>query len=117
MSNASLPWLELDEFRFHHVLPTLPGATLVLFGQPHCGACRVWHARLPRLVPPRIRQLCYVDIAVSSALAHEFELFHLPALALYDNGAFHTMVNAPLEREKLAEAIQIALASPPSEAP
>lgn len=49
-----MPWLNLDEFDFHHTLPGLPGLTLVLFGQPGCGACRLWHARLPALHPPTI---------------------------------------------------------------
>ncbi|CUA81366.1 Thioredoxin [Gulbenkiania indica] len=112
-----MPWLNLDEFDFHHTLPGLPGLTLVLFGQPGCGACRLWHARLPALHPPTITHLVYVDVAESLALAREFEIFHLPALALYRNGTFHRWINAPPEAGSLAQAVQMALALPADDAP
>ena len=117
MPSPRFSWLVLDEFNFHHTLPTLPGNTLVLFGQPGCGSCRSWQHQLPALCPSVIDHLVYVDVAVSLALAREFEIFHLPALALYKNGAFHTMVNAPLSATALNRALQNALDAPPDEAP
>lgn len=96
---------------------TQTGTALVLFGQPGCGTCRVAKARLPDLLPPTVDTLFEVDVAVSSALANEFELFHLPALALYQNGAFHAWVNTPLERNRLTTAIHKALLAAPEEAP
>ncbi|TCP15724.1 thioredoxin [Crenobacter luteus] len=110
-------WRPLTEFDFHPTTSANPGVALVLFGQPFCGACKVARARLPTLLPDVIGTLYEVDVALSGALAHEFELFHLPALALYQNGAFHAWVNAPLEASSLAEAIHRALDAPAEEAP
>lgn len=110
-------WRPLTEFDFHHTLMAQPGTALVLFGQPGCGTCRVAKARLPALLPPIVDALFEVDVAVSTALANEFELFHLPALALYQNGTFHAWVNTPLERNSLATAIHKALLAAPEDAP
>lgn len=110
-------WRRLTEFDYHATTSAGPGVALVMFGQPHCGACKVAHARLPHLLPDTVGALFDVDVAISGALAHEFELFHLPALALYKNGAFHAWVNAPLEASSLAEAIHFALDAPAEEAP
>jgi len=110
-------WLQLNEFDFHQRLAAHDGAVLVMFGQPHCGACKAWQRVLPRWRPDNIAALAYVDVAVSSALAHEFELFHLPAFVLYKNGAFHAWVNAPFSRQGLNDAVQGALSSAAEEAP
>ncbi|MDN0084838.1 thioredoxin family protein [Crenobacter sp. SG2305] len=117
MPTPSPDWLLLDEFNFHPHLAASQGAVLVMFGQPHCGACRAWYRMLPRWRPDQLDALAYVDVAVSSALAHEFELFHLPAFVLYKNGAFHAWVNAPFSQQGLIEAVQSALSSAPEEAP
>ncbi|RXZ44129.1 thioredoxin domain-containing protein [Crenobacter cavernae] len=110
-------WRRLDEFGYHATTSANPGVALVLFGQPHCGACKAAKARLPLQLPDTVATLFDVDVAVSGALAHEFELFHLPALALYKNGAFHAWVNAPLEASTLAEQIHLALDAPAAEVP
>lgn len=110
-------WQPLSEFDFHHVTARQAGQALVLFGQAACGACRAAKARLPLLLPDSVTTLFEVDVAVSSALAHEFELFHLPALALYNNGAFHAWVNAPLTQQDLAAAIHNALLAAPADMP
>lgn len=110
-------WQPLNEFDFHHTTAAHPGVALVLFGQASCGACRAAKARLPQLLPVSVTTLYEVDVAVSSALAYEFELFHLPALALYQNGAFHAWVNAPLEQHRLAQVIQSALLAAPEDTP
>lgn len=43
--------------------------------------------------------------------------FSICALALYKNGAFHAMVNAPLSATALNRALQNALDAPPDDAP
>lgn len=110
-------WQPLTEFDFHHTTAAHSGVALVLFGQASCGACRAAKTHLPRLLPAAVETLFEVDIAVSSALAHEFELFHLPAMALYQNGAFHAWVNAPLEAAGLSTAVHNALLAAPEEMP
>jgi hypothetical protein len=58
----SARWLQLDEFGFHHTLASLPGNTLVLFGQPGCSACRAWRQLLDSWQPDGLQQLAYVDV-------------------------------------------------------
>ena len=110
-------WQPLSKFDFHHTTAAHSGVALVLFGQAGCGACRAAKTHLPRLLPTSVDALFEVDVAVSSALAYEFELFHLPALALYQNGAFHAWVNAPLTQQDLVNAIQSALLASPEDTP
>jgi thiol-disulfide isomerase/thioredoxin len=110
-------WRPLNEFDYHHTLMAQDGVALVLFGQPGCGACRVAKQRLPELLPASVPTLFEVDVAQSTALANEFELFHLPALALYRDGEFHAWLNAPLERIALGTAVERALREPAQEAP
>jgi len=117
MVDALQPWLPLDEFDFHHTTATHQGVALVLFGQAGCGACRAAKTHLPRLLPATVDTLFDVDVAESSALAHEFELFHLPAMALYKNGAFHAWLSAPLTQQDLEQAIHSALLAAPEETP
>jgi thiol-disulfide isomerase/thioredoxin len=110
-------WQPLSEFDFHHTLMAQQGVALVLFGQPGCGACRVAKQRLPELLPAEVATLFEVDVAQSTALANEFELFHLPALVLYRDGEFHAWLDAPLERAALSATVEQALNEPAQETP
>jgi hypothetical protein len=62
----------LDEFHYHQCLHQTPGKSLVLFGSPGCGACRVAERRLPEAAAEDIR-LFRVDAQASPGLARPAE--------------------------------------------
>ena len=116
MSAAAMRWQSLDEFDFDSRLAARPGISVVMFGQPHCGACRGWRQQLPHWLAEDIG-LYYVDVAVATALARRFGLFHLPDFALYRDGAFHAMWRSAFERQELGRSLQAALQAPAQEEP
>ncbi len=109
---------QLDQFDFHERLSALPGASLVMFSSPDCGGCR--HLRqvlgIVRREHPEWR-VFEVDVARDLALAHEFEIFHLPALFLFNDGDFHCELQTLAQTEAVIEAATQALIRPPDDAP
>jgi thiol-disulfide isomerase/thioredoxin len=106
----------LDEFRYHHRLRDVGGVALVLFSSPTCGTCRTVERRLPESVTAGIR-LFLVDVQQSPALARAHDIFHLPALLLYREGAFHARLDCQVTPAALEGAINAALAAPAQEEP
>jgi thioredoxin-like negative regulator of GroEL len=110
-------WQPLDEFDLDARLAAAPGVSLVMFGQPHCGACRGWQTQLPAWLAGSGVQLWYADVARSQALAHRFELFQLPAFALYRDGRFHAMWQSAFSQAAVRAALAATLAASPQEEP
>lgn len=106
----------LTEFDFYPRLGQSAGASLVLFSGPHCGACRRAEAVLPQALAG-VAHLFRVDVEKSTALAREYEIFHLPAMLLFVDGHFHAPIESPLLPEKLRQAVMTALTLPAEEAP
>jgi thioredoxin 1 len=108
----------LDQFDFHHHIGETRGPALVLFHTPGCASCRQWKRLLGDYA---IRHggvaLYQVDVQQNMALAHEFGLFHLPALFLYLDGRFHCEVQSEARLEHMHSAIGAALEAPAQEAP
>lgn len=108
----------LDQFDFHDRIGRVRGPALVLFHAPGCAACRHWkqlladYARLQDNI-----SLYQVDVQRDMALAHEFGLYHLPALFLFLNGQFHCEFQSEARVEHIRQALDAALRSPPQEAP
>lgn len=109
-------WQPLDEFCFDAVLAQQAGNSLVMFGQPLCAACQGWRRQLPQWLGADI-QLFYVDVAVATALARRFELFHLPDFALYRDGVFHCLWRSAFDREEVGRSLSAALQQPAQEEP
>jgi thioredoxin-like negative regulator of GroEL len=111
-------FIALDQFSFHHQLADTQGIAIVMCYKHACGSCKKWQQVLLAYqhLHPAIA-LFSVDIEKESALAHELELFHLPALYLYTNGQFHCELQAEASLSKLEQAVQTALQAPPSEQP
>lgn len=107
----------MTEFDFYPRLGRSAGASLVLFSGPHCGACRRAEAVLPQAMAGAVAQLFRVDVEKSTALAREYEIFHLPAMLLFVDGHFHAAIASPLLPEKLRQAVTTALTLPAEEAP
>jgi len=108
----------LDEFGFHQKLAQTPGLALVMFTGQGCSSCRAWKRLLTdyRTHRPDLT-LFEVDAGHAQALAHEFGIFHLPALFLYRAGHFHGELDCAARPETLDTAIAALLAAPAQEAP
>ncbi|HEU0283053.1 MAG TPA: thioredoxin family protein [Gallionella sp.] len=112
-----MQFCSLTEFDFYPRLAGSPGASLVLFSGPHCGACRRAEAVLPQALAGAVAHLFKVDVEQATALAREYEVFHLPALLLFVDGHFHANIESPLLPQKLRQAVETALTLPAEEAP
>jgi len=109
--------VELTEFDFHPRIARSPGVSLVMFSGPDCGSCRRLEKLLPCLAAGRAAHLYKVDVQTSTALAREYEVFHLPGLFLFVDGRFHAPLHAEPVMEKFSAAIDQALNEPPHEEP
>ena len=108
----------LDQFDFHHRLANQTGLALVMFTAPGCGACRHLRGVLDEVGRQRPEwRLFDVDVQRDQALAHEFELFHLPTLFVYSAGTFHCRLDSEAQPAAIIAATEAALASPAGEAP
>ncbi len=116
MSQTSLT--PLDQFNFHRTVSATRGVSLVFFSSRECSSCRLWKHLLIQYPQhdPGVT-LFEVDAQRDMALTREFEVFHLPALFLYRDGDFHCALQCEARTEKIALAIQAALAAPAQEPP
>ena len=105
----------LDEFDYHPRLSSQAGPALVLFSSPGCGTCRVVEGRLRTMALDL--PLFKVDVQCSQALARAFDIFHLPTLLLYRDGAYHARLNCEITPASLQQASDQSLAAPAEEEP
>lgn len=108
---------ELTEFDFHARIAQSAGVSLVLFSSPDCGSCRHMESVIPVLAGGCVAHLYKVDVQKSTALAHEYEVFHLPSLFLFVDGRFHAPLHGEPVPVKFANAIDQALGAPAHEEP
>lgn len=108
----------LDAFNYHHRLRECRGLALVIFTAPACGACRSWLQMLGAYRRQRPEIMIFeVDTEQDIALAREFDVHHLPALFLYQDGLFHAAIACAATPDKLNGAIKAALEQPAEDAP
>jgi thiol-disulfide isomerase/thioredoxin len=109
---------KLDQFEFHHVLEESPGISVVFFTAPNCGSCRAMKQALGLVLEQQGNWNVFeVDAARDLALVREFDVFHLPALFVYKDGAFHAPLQVtPLTNEIIA-AVNSLVKLEPVEAP
>lgn len=108
--------IALDEFDYHHRLAHTRGIALVLFSSPQCGTCRVVERHLATGAPAATT-LFRVDVQRATALARAFEVFHLPTLLLYRDGAYHARLDCEVTPAALDAAIARALVLPAQDEP
>ena len=108
---------ELNEFDFYPTLADCSGVSVVMFSGPDCGTCRKLEKILPRLLAGRAVQLYKVDVQRSTALARAYEVFHLPSLFVFVDGAYHGPLHAEPTVEKFSRALAALLAAPAQEEP
>lgn len=91
---------------------------VVFFTSSDCGACH--HLRaifIQYLQEYNDLQVFEVDAAISSALTHEFDIFHLPSLFLYHDGRYHCEFHCEALPIKIHQALRKALLITPEEEP
>ncbi len=113
----TLAWQPLAGPDLHRFIEASPGRVLLMFGSRACGTCRAAHDRVPSLAEGHVDALVHVDAEVGAALVREYEVFHLPALFLFQAGRYHAALHAPLVPVEFGRAIDLALAGPAQEAP
>jgi thioredoxin 1 len=108
----------LDQFNFHHILAETDGVSLVYFTAPACSSCKrlkwVFEHHPDKFV---MLNLFEVDAQRDMALTHEFNVFHLPSLFLFNDGEFHAEIHAEPLPDAIIAAVEAALAESPREAP
>lgn len=108
----------LDQFTFYARLADTRGPALVFFSAAACASCRHWKLLLHAYAEtPGAAPVYEVDAGVDQALAREFEIFHLPALFLFMDGAYHRPIDCEARLPTLRAAVAEALALPALEAP
>lgn len=108
----------LDQFDFHHRLNDSAGVAIVMFGAAGCGGCRHLRRVLQEVAGRRPDwRLFEVDAHRDAALCNEFEVFHLPSMFLFLDGAFHCALHAEARPAAIVAATEAALAAPAEEAP
>ncbi|MEW6132859.1 MAG: thioredoxin family protein [Pseudomonadota bacterium] len=108
---------ELNEFDFHPRLAASPGVSVVMFSGPDCGACRQLEKQLPAWLGEKASRLYKVDVQKSTALAHAFEVFHLPSLFVFVDGRYHASLSAEAAPLPMRAALEKLLREPAHEEP
>lgn len=108
----------LNQFDFHHTLEARKGRSIVFFSSSSCRSCAFWKQLLVTYKERHPEMEVYeVDAKRDQALAEEFGLFHLPALYLYSDGAYHAELQCEADLKKLELAVDTALRNPAQEVP
>ncbi|MCU0767718.1 MAG: thioredoxin family protein [Gammaproteobacteria bacterium] len=108
----------LTQFDFHQRLTETPGISLVCFTAAGCGSCRQMRQALQGLHASRPALSVFeVDAQHEPGLVREFDVFHLPSLFLYRAGEYHRPLEAEPLPDRLAAALDAALALPALDPP
>lgn len=100
--------IELNDGTADRFLLDAPGLSLLVFHSLTCGNCRQARERLPEMDLP-VQRLCWVDAGDNGGLVERYEVFHLPAMFVIRDGAFHGPVQARLEEWDIRQQISLAL--------
>ncbi len=108
----------LDDLNFHHTLAETPGAALVVFTAPNCGACRSFKQAMEIFLQEyQPLPVFEVDAVHNGGLVNALDVFHLPALFLYVDGHYHHELKCEALPVRIHHAIQTALSLPAEEEP
>lgn len=117
-SPAVSEFRSLEQFEFHHIIEQTPGVALVMFETAACGACKRFRQLLcDHAVRDHRVTVFTVDAGRDQALTREFEVFHLPAMFVYVDGAYQGQLQCRAEPGDFARALAELLERPAQEAP
>jgi thiol-disulfide isomerase/thioredoxin len=108
----------LNDLNFHHVLGRTPGAALVFFTAPDCGACKHLKQALGMFLQVYSPLPVFeVDAVHNGGLVNALDVFHLPALFLYVDGHYHCELKCEALPARIHQAVEAALCLPAEEEP
>lgn len=108
----------LDDLNFHHVLAETPGAALIFFTAPNCGACRSLKRALENFLQEyEPLPVFEVDAVHNGGLVNALDVFHLPAMFLYQDGHYHRELKTEPLPGRIDAAIRQASSLPAEEEP
>ncbi|WOE77882.1 thioredoxin [Pseudomonas protegens] len=108
--------LELTDFDIDQQLLGLGGVSLLVFTSVGCSSCRWARAQLPGLDLP-VERLCWIDAADNGGAVERYQVFHLPALFVVNDGEFYGALQSRLTYKELSEGLRQALNRIPEELP
>ncbi|MDH5180286.1 MAG: thioredoxin family protein [Gammaproteobacteria bacterium] len=108
----------LHDANFYSTVHETSGRCLVIFTSKGCASCRAWKEILLAYLQGFAGMTIFeVDAHESMALASEYEVFHLPALFLFQDGDYHCELRCEANVDVLHRAMEAAFAAPPQEEP
>lgn len=108
----------LNDLNYHHTLMATTGVALVYFTAPDCGSCRALKLALQQYADTAAAVRVFeIDAVHNGGLINEFEIFHLPTLFMYQDGAFHADLKCFALPDAISAAVQVAAALAPEEEP
>jgi thiol-disulfide isomerase/thioredoxin len=108
----------LNDLNFHHVLGETPGAALVFFTAPDCGACKNLKQAVGIFLQTYSSLPVFeVDAVHNGGLVSALDVFHLPALFLYVDGHYHRELKCEALPARIHHAVETALHLPAEEEP
>jgi thiol-disulfide isomerase/thioredoxin len=114
---VSAPALEsVDDHQVYRALDR-GGDVVLLITSPFCGACKAMRRAVAELPAGIVDRILEADAGASPGLVADLEVFHLPALFLFRDGAFHRAIEAPPRAAALLAALAEAKAGPAREPP
>ena len=109
---------QLSQFDLHQHIAENATPTLVFFSTDGCSSCRHLKQILLQLQNRHPEWMLYeVDAQKEMGLTSEFEVFHLPAIFLFDQGEYHSEISCAASVSAIEEAVSQALRAQPQEAP
>jgi len=108
----------LTQFDFYPRIEQTKGLSLIYFTAHFCSSCQHLSQLLSQLAEKQKDVSVFqVDAQQDQALVAEYEVFHLPAIFLFNNGQYHAQLHCEARIPSILEAINKASALPAEEAP
>ena len=108
----------LTQFDFYAEIEATKGLSLVYFSAIACSSCKHLTQVLSKLRETESGLSIFkVDAQQDQALVKEYEVFHLPALFLFQNGQYHAEIQSEARANSILQAINNACQQPAEEAP
>lgn len=108
--------LELTDFDIDHQLLALPGTSLLIFTSVGCSSCRYARELLPTL-DLGLDRICWIDAEENGGAVARYEVFHLPALFVVQDGLFYGGLRSPLTLSGIRQSLAQALGAQSDELP
>lgn len=108
----------LTQFDFYPQIEQTKGLSLIYFSAHFCASCQHLTHILTQLADEQEEvSIFQVDAQQDQALVAEYEVFHLPAMFLFNNGQYHAQLQCEARIPSILNAIKQAKEHPAEDAP